>query len=665
MNAVHAMTANGRRRAVLIAVALVVPALVLAAAMATAWPITIDDAYISYRYARNFARGLGLVYNGGEAIEGYTNFLWTLIAASAIKLHLDPEVVTKLLGGLSALGTLPIAWRMSARLQPVRVLPPLAPWLLASSALFSGYAVMGLETIFFVFLVLAATWRLFEEAEGPSRAFPLSGVLYALAALTRPEAPLFLIIAMAVLGRRAWTRQNALRVGIIVVVAGAHLLWRHHMYGAWLPNTLAAKTGNFGGQFQNGIDYVQRYAQQCGLLLLMSIAGAVVVVRRRSPLGLAVVGSALSVAAYAVVVGGDWMPLWRFLTPFEPFAFVLADVGFRAAAESSLDAPAPRQLNQTARRLRATSWVALAIGAVLAISQRVDARRAQLELLAADQHGWDTSAHPLAQWLKGNEPPGLLALGDIGYIGWWTDFPILDILGLVDPVIAKLPGGYGNKTDAAYLDYFFARMPAYFVLISEQGDCRHPFHPSIAAVYRDPARRFKDNYQVVHQGPVNDGVSWCVYARARRARERILFDFETGLADWSATGNAFERGPSGFVQPTQQPITGGQGNALANSFHPVLGDAAVGTLTSPAFTIDRARLSFLIGGGKFDVTRVELLIEGQPVLHASGIESEDLDPVTWDVSPFAGRTAQLRIVDAETGPWGHILVDAVTLSDPG
>ena len=36
-----------------------------------------DDAMISMRYARNLARGYGLVWNpGGERIEGYTNPLW-------------------------------------------------------------------------------------------------------------------------------------------------------------------------------------------------------------------------------------------------------------------------------------------------------------------------------------------------------------------------------------------------------------------------------------------------------------------------------------------------------------------------------------------------------------------------------------------------------------
>src|SRR5260221_4689119 len=40
-----------------------------------------DDAYVSFRYARNFVRGDGLVYNVGEPVEGYTNFLWTTLAA--------------------------------------------------------------------------------------------------------------------------------------------------------------------------------------------------------------------------------------------------------------------------------------------------------------------------------------------------------------------------------------------------------------------------------------------------------------------------------------------------------------------------------------------------------------------------------------------------------
>ncbi|MEO0651266.1 MAG: hypothetical protein AAFZ65_11375, partial [Planctomycetota bacterium] len=44
-----------------------------------------DDTWISLVYSRNLVRGAGLVYNAGEpAVEGYTNFLWTVLAAGVM-----------------------------------------------------------------------------------------------------------------------------------------------------------------------------------------------------------------------------------------------------------------------------------------------------------------------------------------------------------------------------------------------------------------------------------------------------------------------------------------------------------------------------------------------------------------------------------------------------
>lgn len=45
------------------------------------WFLT-DDAFISFRYARNLVEGHGLVYDLGEYVEGYSNFLWVLELAA-------------------------------------------------------------------------------------------------------------------------------------------------------------------------------------------------------------------------------------------------------------------------------------------------------------------------------------------------------------------------------------------------------------------------------------------------------------------------------------------------------------------------------------------------------------------------------------------------------
>src|SRR5438045_1442706 len=60
-------------------------------------PFVIDDAFISFRYAENLARGHGLVYNPGDYVEGYTNFLWVVIIAAVNALGGDSLLWSKLL----------------------------------------------------------------------------------------------------------------------------------------------------------------------------------------------------------------------------------------------------------------------------------------------------------------------------------------------------------------------------------------------------------------------------------------------------------------------------------------------------------------------------------------------------------------------------------------
>src|SRR5205085_7772430 len=69
-------------------------------------PFIIDDAFISIRHAENLVRGYGLVYNPGEQIEGYTNFLWVIIIAAVHALGGDSLAGAKWLGVAVNVGTL-------------------------------------------------------------------------------------------------------------------------------------------------------------------------------------------------------------------------------------------------------------------------------------------------------------------------------------------------------------------------------------------------------------------------------------------------------------------------------------------------------------------------------------------------------------------------------
>lgn len=123
----------------------------------------------------------------------------------------------------------------------------------------------------------------------------------------------------------------------------------------------------------------------------------------------------------------------------------------------------------------------------------------------------------------------------------------------------------------------------------------------------------------------------------------------------------------------QQQVTGFLGSHLVNSFFGKLinkedGDSAIGTLTSPAFTLEKPYINFLIGGGnnpygKSGATAVVLLVNGEVMRSATGNGSEALNWVNWDVAEYQGQQARIAIIDDNSGGWGHILADHFIASD--
>ncbi len=156
----------------------------------------------------------------------------------------------------------------------------------------------------------------------------------------------------------------------------------------------------------------------------------------------------------------------------------------------------------------------------------------------------------------------------------------------------------------------------------------------------------------------------------------INWNFELGnLVGWKTAGNAFNTQPTYGDNPTArhrgQPShhegnywIGGYENRPAEFDPPgrVQGDGPQGNLTSEPFTITGSIISFLIGGGcDIGTERVELLIDGQVVLQATGKCTETMERLRWNVSPYIGRTAQIRVIDASSGGWGHINFDDLKL----
>jgi putative membrane-bound dehydrogenase-like protein len=146
----------------------------------------------------------------------------------------------------------------------------------------------------------------------------------------------------------------------------------------------------------------------------------------------------------------------------------------------------------------------------------------------------------------------------------------------------------------------------------------------------------------------------------------LNLDFEDGsLKDWKADGNAFEKQPVGgdTVYPRRNDMKSAhQGNYWVGTFESG-GDDLVGTLTSVPFKVTQPWGSFLIAGGPWPDTRVEIADAAtqQVIFKASGYESEALRPVIVDLQKQVGKDVFIRVVDQQKGHWGHINFDAFKL----
>ena len=193
-----------------------------------------DDAFITFRYAENFARGKGLVFNPGERVEGYSNFLFAVLLALLAKLGMTgfPHgmlVLSKAIGSASGLGTALVVYSASGLLRrrdhPI-VVRLLAFVLIATAMQFVNWAVGGLETTFCALLVALAQyfnlrslkWKS-TERNSQSSLFLISSVFYLLASLTRPEIPVLFAASVLTTGILFIAR----RWSISRLIPGIHL----------------------------------------------------------------------------------------------------------------------------------------------------------------------------------------------------------------------------------------------------------------------------------------------------------------------------------------------------------------------------------------------------------------------------------------------------------
>ncbi|MBI3782467.1 MAG: hypothetical protein HY270_03600 [Deltaproteobacteria bacterium] len=396
-----------------------------------------DDQMISMRYGRNLARGYGLVWNPGEYVEGYSNFLWTLCMAAV---HLLPiaaahtAVAVEIINWALAAAILILSERLLRVFLPVPGLA--APALLLALAVdvdLVYWSAHGFETTLVTAVFLLVIVRVLEEWHSGRQRVGTYALLGLLPLIRSDALQIWATAALLAVGLSNDLRRSARLLGLSLLPAAAHLLTRHWYYGEWLPNTYYLKVAGVPGRTALGFDYLLRFAGNYCVPLVLALVGAWRSDNKAQRLLLA--GSLVG-AAYILIVGEDLFPYSRFLAHLVPVVLVLAAVG---ATEITRRATIPQAL----LFVTLVVWVSFAVGA--ASPDRLNDDNGEPE------HGTVTGI--LIN--RHTDPAATIAVVAAGTVSYFADRYALDMLGKSDKHIAREtahPGGFvgHNKFDPEY-----------------------------------------------------------------------------------------------------------------------------------------------------------------------------------------------------------------------
>jgi hypothetical protein len=290
-----------------------------------------DDAFITFRYADNLANGHGPVYNIGERVEGYTNFLWMLLMAAVIKLGGAPELWSRIFSIACGAGILLMLMLWGKQRADDWKYCTLLPFFLACTAPFIVWSTGGLETAAYGFLLLGSVIAVVRtDQDDSSRSAMLAGALAGLAILTRPDGVIIagisgLFLLTSVIRRKISLTTLMAYAVPLAIIFGSHLLWRRSYYGLWLPNTFYVKTPST--EFLSfGFAYLGRFGWESALwfaLLAVAFLNASGKRWRMNATILYLLVIAVVFSAYVVYTGGDFMVMGRFMVPLLGIIYLL------------------------------------------------------------------------------------------------------------------------------------------------------------------------------------------------------------------------------------------------------------------------------------------------------------------------------------------------------
>jgi len=396
------------------------------------WSFDNDDAYITYRYARNVATGKGLVYNDGERVLGTTTPLFALLVGMFSIMYKNPVFWGKLLSGLflGIIGfeSIYILFRNRHPEQATDIwLVFLAPIVLLDPLLLSGG--LGSETFLHLSLIMGGFCFIRSERE------IIPGMLLGLSVISRGDgivaAAVFVGIRILYSHRIPW--RTVLSIALII---GLWTVFSLFYYGSPIPGTMDAKqlqAGVWHTRFLDGIRYYgNRYFSRAPTILVLvplAVMGGIALIRRRDwLLGTVAVWGTAYLISYALL-NVPYVYIWYY-SLVSPVFVLLALYGIRCGW-GFFDMP---------------GWwkpiAVISVGIVVFSFIRCDLHF--LRWLPYPRHPVYREA---GEWLRDTTPDSVsVAAFEVGAIGYYSERRIVDLWGLVTKDVARKTLREGDET---------------------------------------------------------------------------------------------------------------------------------------------------------------------------------------------------------------------------
>lgn len=419
-----------------------------------------DDAYISFRYALNWAQGKGLVWNEGERVEGYSNFLWTILIGLGIKVGITPEAFTSLLGTTFFFILLLSVYRLSLHSFKGETSPALwAVLIVGLNHSLWAFARSGLETVPFAALALGMLSRLLKGRENPAQksSWTALSLLITLAPLLRPDGAILSLWGILnslpfsyhrFIGASAGMRRKPLLwlLFIPAMVWIGYGVWKLSYYNALLPGSFHSKVQGLTG-IGFGVYYLYTFILVHFLLPFLAIWVFSIRFLQIDPAFRLMGGLVVIWSLYTIAVGGDFME-FRFLAPIiAPLIMILLKVIFSPLLE---------------RRLQKALASALLIGTIHAIwvtlPYGMESTADLKNHLLSPRENWIGIGKRLGEYFKNSDV--IISVGAAGAIPYFSRLRSVDFIGLTDPEMVKVAHPFtrvpGHRIIAP-IDYLITR----------------------------------------------------------------------------------------------------------------------------------------------------------------------------------------------------------------